>query len=298
MKASKEKSIPLKLKDFSKPKFRITLIYLLFPRDFIAEEELIQLPSVSDLKGFFLEDPTSTIMRCKHQLPVGCHGEGTSSEAGIDRFSDLPEEVAHHILSFVDFKYPIRITTKNKPKHLASLMSSFDGYLHFRGHNRMQRIRIHLSFSTSKNEKKYCDDYSRLLLKWIHNAVRCNVEHLDLNFDHCVTSTFSLPSFILHSQSLRSLLVSLGIINSDVVEGPSLSFSSNLRYLSLCYVKIVDESLFKWISWCCKYLKELHLRSVKGIQDISVESSSLESFPFINHGDVHLSISCEKLENI
>ncbi|CAN6704503.1 unnamed protein product [Malus baccata var. baccata] len=231
-------------------------------------------------------------MGCKHQLPVGCHGEGTSSEAGIDRFSDLPEEVAHHVLSFVDFKYLIRVGALSKrcrqfhlyvpivdfctdhyeeqtKLHLASLMSSFDRYLHCRGHNRMQRIRIHLSFSTSKNEKKYCDDYSRLLLKWIHNTVRCNYVFVA----------------ILHSQSLRSLLISLGIINSDVVEWPSLSFSSNLLYLSLCYVKIVDESLFKWISCCCKYLKELHLRSVKGIKDISVESSSLESFSFINHGD-------------
>ncbi|XP_070676347.1 putative F-box protein At1g32020 [Malus domestica] len=199
---------------------------------------------------------------------ASCQAQGVSSESGIDRFSDLPDEVAHHI-SFLNFKDLNRVGALSKrcrqfhlsvpsvdfhtdhwtdkeqiKQHVASLMSSFDRYLHFRGYNRMQRVWILLSFSNCNNETKYCGDQSRLLLKWIHNAVRCNVEDLDLYFSHCVTSSFSLPSFIFHSQSLRSLSVSMDIFESQVVEAPSLYFSSSLRYLSLSFVKIVDESLF------------------------------------------------------
>ncbi|KAM1353149.1 hypothetical protein TB2_032375 [Malus domestica] len=236
-----------------------------------------------------------------------CQAQGVSSESGIDRFSDLLDEVAHHIISFLNFKDLNRVGALSKrcrqfhlsvpivdfhtdhwtdkeqiKQHVASLMSSFDRYLHFRGHNRMQRVRILLSFSNCNNETKYCGDQSRLLLKWIHNAVRCNVEDLDLYFSHCVTSSFSLPSFIFHSQSLRSLSVSMDIFESQVVEAPSLYFSSSLRYLSLSFVKIVDESLFKWISCCCKCLKELRLSSINGIQNISIERSSLQSFYFFH----------------
>ncbi|XP_068318529.1 putative F-box/FBD/LRR-repeat protein At4g03220 [Pyrus communis] len=252
---------------------------------------------------------------------VGCEAEGIPSESGVDRFSDLPDEVAHHILSLLNFRDLTRVGALSKrcrqfhlsvpvvdfgtvwwkdvkQVDLARLVTSFDRYLHLRGHNRMQRVRIGLRFSTSEEEKKVSDDLSQVVLSWIRTAVRCNVEELDLFFVHSATSTFSLPSSIFHSQSLRSLSVSMDIIKSPVVEAPSLYFSSNLRYLSLSDVKIVDESIFKWISCCCKCLKELLLSSIEGVQNISIESSSLESFSFFNYGDVHLGISGEKLENI
>ncbi|XP_018505980.2 putative F-box protein At3g58860 [Pyrus x bretschneideri] len=269
-------------------------------------------------------------MGCKRNLQAStiCQAEGTSSEGGIDRFSNLPEEVAHHVLSFLNFKDLTRVGalpkrcrqfhisvpvvdfgtnqwTDVKKVDLPGLMSSFDRYLLDRGHNRMQRVCIGLSSYKSETAKKVSDDYSRVL-KWIHNAVRCNVEELDLYFIYRVTSMLSLPSFIFHSQSLRSLSVFSGTRTLEIVEAPSLSFSSNLRYLSLSDVKIVDERIFKWISCCCKYLKELSLSSIKGTQNISIESSSLESFSFFNddddddddNDDCHLNISGEKLENI
>ncbi|KAM1038132.1 hypothetical protein ACFX13_033590 [Malus domestica] len=185
---------------------------------------------------------------------ASCQAQGVSSESGIDRFSDLPDEVAHHI-SFLNFKDLNRVGALSKrcrqfhlsvpsvdfhtdhwtdkeqiKQHVASLMSSFDRYLHFRGYNRMQRVWILLSFSNCNNETKYCGDQSRLLLKWIHNAVRCNVEDLDLYFSHCVTSSFSLPSFIFHSQSLRSLSVSMDIFESQ--EFPSGMFPGRRAHSS------------------------------------------------------------------
>ncbi|KAB2622006.1 F-box protein [Pyrus ussuriensis x Pyrus communis] len=256
----------------------------------------------------------------KLQAPTSCESEGTCSESGMDRFSDLPEEVVHRILSFLNFKDLTRVgavskqcrqfrlsvpvvnfgtdeRTGIKKVDLARMMTSFDRYLLDRGQNRMQRVCISLSVCKSETTKKVSDDHSRVL-KWIRNAVRCNVEELDLYFSHRVSSTFSWPSFIFHSQSLRSLSVSSGVSILEVVEAPSLSFSSNLHYLSLSSVKIVDDRVFKWISCCCKCLKELRLISINGIPNISIESSSLVNFYVFECGDIHLVISGQKLEYI
>ncbi|XP_068317919.1 putative F-box/FBD/LRR-repeat protein At5g22610 isoform X1 [Pyrus communis] len=256
----------------------------------------------------------------KLQAPTSCESEGTCSESGMDRFSDLPEEVVHRILSFLNFKDLTRVgavskeckrfrlsvpvvnfgtdeRTGIKKVDLARMMTSFDRYLLDRGQNRMQRVCISLSVCKSETTKKVSDDHSRVL-KWIRDAVRCNVEELDLYFSHRVSSTFSWPSFIFHSQSLRSLSVSSGVSILEVVQAPSLSFSSNLHYLSLSSVKIVDDRVFKWISCCCKCLKELRLISINGIPNISIESSSLVNFYVFNCGDIHLIISGQKLEYI
>ncbi|TQE05592.1 hypothetical protein C1H46_008839 [Malus baccata] len=56
--------------------------------------------------------------------------------------------------------------------------------------------------------------------------------------------------------------------------------------------------VFKWISCCCKCLKELRLISINGIPNISIESSSLVNFYVFDCGDVHLIISGQKLEYI
>ncbi|KAM1525343.1 hypothetical protein ACFX10_009821 [Malus domestica] len=111
--------------------------------------------------------------------------EGTSSESGIDRFSVLPEEVAHCILSLLNFKDLTRVGAlskrcrqfhlsvpvvdfgtvwwtdeKKKKMDLATLMISLDRYLHFRGHNRLQQVCIGLGFYASDEAKKGSDDHS------------------------------------------------------------------------------------------------------------------------------------------
>lgn len=62
----------------------------------------------------------------------------------------------------------------------------------------------------------------------------------------------------------------------------------------------MDEGFCKWISCSCKCIKELHLEHVE-VENITMESSSLESFSFVFPsycGLCHLNISCEKLEDI
>ncbi|CAL8990844.1 unnamed protein product, partial [Prunus brigantina] len=74
------------------------------------------------------------------------------------------------------------------------------------------------------------------------------------------------------------------------------------KYLKLNDVFTEDEGFFKWISCSCKCIKELHLEDIFGINQITIESSSLKSFSFVLDSlvyiDLILSISAEKLEDI
>jgi hypothetical protein len=71
--------------------------------------------------------------------------------------------------------------------------------------------------------------------------------------------------------------------------------------LKLRKFKIKGEECFcKWILCSCKTLKELHLEEVRGIEYMTIESTSLESFSFMHFGPelCHLKVSGEKVEDI
>ncbi|PQQ06130.1 putative F-box/FBD/LRR-repeat protein [Prunus yedoensis var. nudiflora] len=237
--------------------------------------------------------------------------EGAFSEGITDRFSNLPDEVAHLILSFLTFEDLTRVGTVSKRcrkfyvsapsvnfdasqartnQKQVELMSSLDRYLFHRGDNKLQRFSVFWNFFKSKSVSKLSDEHFRIIT-WIHNAVRCNVEVLNLYFLALRTTMFALPSCVFLSQSLKSLSV---CCSGVILQAPSLSFSCNLLSLRLSCVNIVDESFFKWISFTCKCLKEIQLLRITGIERITIESLSLESFGFFSVCGIkllHLSIS-------
>ncbi|XP_008237110.1 PREDICTED: F-box/FBD/LRR-repeat protein At2g26030-like [Prunus mume] len=178
---------------------------------------------------------------------------------------------------------------------IVKLMSPLDRYLCYRGDHRMQVFSINWSCFGSEQASKFSDDHFRVIT-WIVNAVRCNVEVLDLRL---ACDFLALPSCVFLSKSLQSLSVHLTWM---ILEAPSVSFSSNLCYLKLEKVTIVDERFFKWISRSCKFLKELQLIWVwiRGMRKISIESFSLESLlVWINDPNpIHLNISGQKIESI
>ncbi|KAK9921278.1 hypothetical protein M0R45_029796 [Rubus argutus] len=121
----------------------------------------------------------------------------------------------------------------------------------------------------------YCDDIR--LNAWIDNAVRCNVEVVQI-VNSAPDWYHRLPSSLLLCQSLRSLLVDgKAYIGREVTS----STFSNLEYLELKNVMIEnDKEFWKWVSYSCKCIKDLHLEGVSGGKDIIIDSSSLESFSF------------------
>ncbi|KAM1800613.1 hypothetical protein EV2_032984 [Malus domestica] len=254
-------------------------------------------------------------MEHKHKLVAAesSQARGTCPNYIIDRLSNLPDEVAHQMLSFLNFKELIRVgsvskrcrelflstpslvicspDSGNKQKHL-NLLDSFDRFLLHRGDSKIQRLSISWCISSGLANKIF------RMITWIHIAARCNVEVLDfaLNGKH-IPGTLELPACIFLCGSLRSLLVHM----DTILKAPSFACSSNLQCLTLKSVTM-DEGFCKWISSSCKCIKKLQLSYVS-IENIIIESSSLESFSLVGSSLrgirlCHLNISCEKLVDI
>ncbi|KAM2015409.1 hypothetical protein FF2_045144 [Malus domestica] len=216
-----------------------------------------------------------------------------------DRFSNLPKEIAHHILSFMSFKDLTRVGSVSKRRSQGFCLST--PFLNLNDFSD-----VHLRCSTSKGvldsidrflsfhfswrnhdthenaggiERCFCDEEKFRLSKWIEIAVRCNVEVVDLWIASSVWYP-KLPTSLFLCPSLRSLVV----INMECYisnAAASLDFSSNLEYINSSSVVIVGDVFWKWISHCCRCLKDSHLYHVYGLKEVNLESSSLESFSFV-----------------
>ncbi|CAL9021587.1 unnamed protein product [Prunus brigantina] len=113
--------------------------------------------------------------------------DANCAENAIDRFSNLPEEVAHRILSFISFKDLTRVGAVSKRcrqfhlsapvvsfdyssckprgvtnQKIVKLMSSLDRYLCYRGDHRMQVFSINWSCFGSEQASKFSDDHFRV----------------------------------------------------------------------------------------------------------------------------------------
>ncbi|CAL8170367.1 unnamed protein product [Prunus armeniaca] len=245
----------------------------------------------------------------------------------IDRMSNLPDEVAHNILAFLDITDLTRfgcVSKRCRELYLSTPSLDFDGFsdantstcsrrlmllssldrfllLHC-AVNKIQRFRICWNNLLSEENPCFIEDVRFRVITWIHNAVRCKVEVLEVDVSVFEVRSYFLPSSVFLCGSLRSLLLS----SLDLIlKAPSLASSSNLECLKLEFVDIEDDKgFFKWISCSCKCIKELHLYHVFGIEQVIIESPSLKSFSFVHHTDsdlfpyLFLSISGEKLEDV
>lgn len=95
------------------------------------------------------------------------------------------------------------------------------------------------------------------VVTWLHIAVQCNVEVLELELlGYPPYTKFSLPLCLFSCGSLRSLTLNL---NSCSLVLPSAVGFTNLQSLSVSPVKMLNKSFGDWISSLCKSLKELRL---------------------------------------
>ncbi|BBH07626.1 Protein with RNI-like/FBD-like domains [Prunus dulcis] len=182
-------------------------------------------------------------------------GQGVHAERiMIDRLSNLPDPIAHHIFSFVDLKDIVRVGCTSKrcrQFHLSTptlsfnfnefpdmkkspcskrleVMNSLDRLLAHRRNDKLKRFHIHWVPHNRYVEDCSCDESFRIMT-WVYDAVRCEVEELDL--DICVhqETPLALSSFMFLCDSLRSLSVNM----KCVLKAPPLDSSSNLKKLKL-----------------------------------------------------------------
>ncbi|KAM5560925.1 putative F-box/FBD/LRR-repeat protein [Rosa sericea] len=218
-----------------------------------------------------------------------------SRERVRDRFTNLPEDVACQILSFVSFRDSARVGCVSKRcrefslcvlnldfdsayaiyvRDRLRLLNCLDRFLFQRGEKEIKSFRIHWIF---EGESARNDEHFRVM-SWINYAVKCNVGSLNLELSMFGgMMTLELPPCIFHCKSLRHLIVDVLNTGGKILKTPSFACSSNLQSLKLKNVTI-EEEFGKWISWCCKCIKELSLEQVFKTERISIQSSSLESF--------------------
>ncbi|KAM5574036.1 F-box/LRR-repeat protein [Rosa sericea] len=249
-------------------------------------------------------------MENKHKLlaTASSQDQGVCHDTIIDRFSTLPDEIAHHVLSMVDLRDLTRVGAVSKRcydfylstpsfrfdsdydnmQRKSNKMNCFDQFLRRRGNNKIHHFGIDLSFPASLSCKVF------QVMTWIDNAARCSVEVLNLQLTmRSKGNMVGLPSSIFRCGSLRSLLVKM----EEIFKVPSFPCPNNLQRLNLSYVRI-DEEFSKWISSSCKCIKEIKL-SMVSTNNLTIENSSLESFTFVACSNLCcLNISGEKLEII
>ncbi|RXH91651.1 hypothetical protein DVH24_020674 [Malus domestica] len=186
--------------------------------------------------------------------------------------------------------------------HLSNFLSSFDRFLIQRGNSKIHIFSLRLCrvFSANATARGF-DEELYQIFSWIYNVVRCNVEVLEFELVEAgyiidyEGALLESPSCVFSCRSLRSLRLSLryGIIKSPL-SSPS---SNNIVFLRLNFVTL-EECFCKWISCCCKCIKDIWLECVKGIESITIESSSLELFEVSGVGLLYLKVFGEKLEHI
>lgn len=241
-----------------------------------------------------------------------CQGQDVHAETMVDRISNLPDEVAHHILSFLTITDVARFGCVSKrcgQLHLSTpslkfeafsepnlsiwykslgLLNALDSFMIRRGDVKIQTFRFRSLGGLG---------HSRII-DWIHKALRCNVEVLDLEFAG-LDLTLLFQS-ILRCGTLRSLSVEMKHLHRFLIL-PSSACFTNIECLKLKNIHLVEDGFFRWVSSSCKCIKELLLERIDGAYHLSIESSSLESFsyvhPFRSHS-LNLSISAEKLVDL
>ena len=242
-----------------------------------------------------------------------------SLKTSMDRFTSLPEDVAHQIITFLSMEDMSRLSVvsrrcrqlcisipflnvdvepyqRNATKR-TRLMNYVDRLLLLRGGMSTHLFRIHWNLDQRNPNYGGEEEEEYRVLSWLHNAVKCKVKVLRLILRLKSGSEFALPPSLLCSTSLESLLVDIDI--NGILKFPSYSsmgIFSSLKSLTLSCVRI-DESFCNWVSTSCNFLEILHLLWVKMAKSIVINSSSLIILYIDSIDDelCHLQVSAERL---
>ncbi|CAN6713603.1 unnamed protein product [Malus baccata var. baccata] len=212
-----------------------------------------------------------------------------------DRFSALPDEVVHRILPLLPFSDVIRVGSLSKRcgqvcSPIPTLnFSEFPSDSTANFVNRLELLASLDNFFVNRNGKVQLQTFdlvwefplyqfeeyeARRVCASISNAVECRLENLPVfcgSLSAKVGWTLREPVEFLSGD-----LAMLGTI----IKARSFSTCtiSNLVRLRLKNVMMEDGERFcKWVSSACRFIKELVLENVARLQNITIESSPLES---------------------
>ncbi|PON81044.1 F-box domain containing protein [Trema orientale] len=237
-----------------------------------------------------------------------------------DRFTSLPDDVAHKVVSSLSLEDVSRLSVVSRrcrqlcismpslnvdvrpylqdATKRTRLMNYVERLFSLRRGVSTHRLCIGWFLDSSVNDKGGGEEEYRIL-SWLHNAVTCNVKWLVLYLRLKRGSAFSLPPCLIHSTSLESLTACVSI--NSILEFPSYSTIelSSLKTLDLWGVRI-DESFGNWVSTCCKFLRSLYLKQIKETESIAINSSSITKLCItsMDYKLCHLQVSAWILEKM
>ncbi|XP_026436428.1 F-box/LRR-repeat protein At4g14103-like [Papaver somniferum] len=276
-------------------------------------EMLQRTPIRRDNEGEVFEDFTDS-KDYLQSLPCADLGEGSKSmeeKGNIDRISELPDALIHHIFSFLNIKYILQtcilsrrysylwasLPTLRLSEH--SMVSNSDDS--FEELNRyivfVDRLLL-LRYSSSdiqtfelkwKNvgnllsELDFKYEVTRHVATWIMAAVKHNIQELNLTM--WLREMIKLPDCLFTCKSLTKLRIS-GFSRdlTDFVLPWIPMYFPRLRYLALTGVSLGDENLTSKLFSSCPVLESLVLADCSIKFDFS--SLSLKHFQLDNYYDV------------
>ncbi|KAE8008962.1 hypothetical protein FH972_005420 [Carpinus fangiana] len=233
------------------------------------------------------------------------------------RFSDLPDEMVHCILSFLQMRDLSRLSVVsrrcrelcisnphldlsnidliNSDESSRSRFYSFvDRLISLRCMHRVKRqtFRLLWSFVASGGGDEY------RVATWLQHAVNMGVERVNLELVFDLGKPFDLPLCVLGCNSLRQLKVDAG---DGFVKLPSSYFAAtNLQTLTLGPVRIEKGCNVGELLSSFKSLKRLRLDKISGIKSMTFTSPSVETLLLTTYDDelCNISILQEKLQNL
>ena len=234
----------------------------------------------------------------------------------MDRFSNLPEDVAHRVILFLSMEDISRLSVASKQCRQLCLSTPFLNFdmLPYT-HNATKRARLMNYIEGFLSQRKPMINAQSCCIRWYHQinkeyrvvsrllkAVMANVKKLDLHVRIASGSHLTLPSSLLCCTSLESLDMSFHDYGTAILNTPpsfaTIRSPSSLKKLELESV-LIDESFGNWISSHCKLLEKLALNDIKGTSRIDITSSSLDMLAISSHDEClsHLHVSAEILRH-
>ncbi|MBA0601001.1 hypothetical protein Gorai_004194 [Gossypium raimondii] len=209
-------------------------------------------------------------------------------KTGDDRFSDLPEYIILHVLSFIgsndivglsyvsrkfrqltmcsrNLYFKLGCDSKKCAPNCKQVQGFLQGFLNQHNEPQIDRFRLHWFCRASRYDVK-----GPIFSLCVQKALRHKVQELDIGVPVTAGRAFHLPAGI---ESLRALKLELQGGKPKLF---ALAFAS-LETLSLSSVSVLGLELGEWMSHSCRSLKVLNLVDIDGIKDLNISNSCLKA---------------------
>ncbi|KAI3965476.1 hypothetical protein MKW92_036683, partial [Papaver armeniacum] len=237
----------------------------------------------------------------------------------VDRFSNLPESLIHHTLSFLDMKFVVQTSILSRRwRYVWTTVSTLvfdvnafvspgtmlnstpmnkftrfiDKVLLLRGMSDIQKFHLHWVdnlFDTYTVRELLKDHLNTWILVSLSRNVQELLIHIDTNAEYGYLEV-RFPHCLFNSQSLRKLVLGLtGEIESCVLLPNSMDLP-RLKFLSLSSFYTEDVNLINKLISSCPVLESLVLRDIwmqnDGDMNVSIDSCELKYLEIISDGEL------------